>query len=365
MFQNEKQKILNLYQKYESSLDISFFIGGFIFDVLFMSDIDDLFSLGQQTLYLSAIAFFIHHEVLFRLQKWHPSKNLFEKVWTYRNLLLHFLLGSLLSLYSLFYIKSSSFISSLFFLIVMIALLIANELPVIKKASIALKVGLYAICLFSFISILFPIILGFVGWVPFGLSVLTTLAILYLQVFFLKKELSDVQILFKTILIPSFSVLTAFAIFYVLGWIPPVPLSIKEQGIYHLVEKKEGIYFLSTEKAKWKFWLSGDQDFKARPQDKIYFYAQIYSPTRFSDQIYIQWLRKDPIHGWQKTDRIPLQILGGRKEGFRGYAVKSNYQPGEWRVQVETSMGHEISRLNFEVTTVISDEPRNFTVLTR
>lgn len=363
MFKSGKQKILDLYQKHEARLDIAFFVGGFIFDVLLMSDVDDLFSLAQQSIYLLIIALFIHHEILFGLQKWRPAEGFFEKIWHYKNLLLHFLLGSLLSLYSLFYIKSSSFISSLFFLLVMIALLVANELPAIKKANISLKVGLFSICLFSFISILFPIILGFVGWTPFGLSIAATLAVFYLQVRLLKSELSDERLLFKTVWLPSVSVLIVFTLFYILGWIPPVPLSVKEQGVYHLVEKKDGKYFLSTEKSRWKFWQSGDQDFKARPQDKIYFYSQIYSPARFSDQIYIQWLWNDPISGWQKTDRIPLQILGGRKEGFRGFAVKANYQPGEWQVRVETSMGHEISRLNFEVTAAAGDEPRDFTVL--
>ena len=101
----------------------------------------------------------------------------------------------------------------------------------------------------------------------------------------------------------------------------------------------------------------------ARPGDKIYYYAQIYSPARFSDQIYIRWLFKDPKMGWQKTDRIPLQITGGRKEGFRAMATKANYQPGEWRIQVETDLGHEISRIGFQVTLDTSQDPRAFTVI--
>lgn len=363
MFDHQKQKILKFYEKNETKLEILFFVGGFAFDVILASEVDDPLSILQQIIYLMLIASFIHFEILFRLLKWRPSEGFFEKVWNYRNLLLHFLLGSLLSLYSLFYIKSSSFISSLIFLFLMIGLLIANELPFVKKSKVSLKAALFSICLFSFISLLFPTVLGFIGWVPFGLSILTTLGFFYLQLRILRRKISEDTVLFKAVLLPSISVLLIFIVFYTLGWIPPVPLSVKEQGIYHLVEKKDGNFYLSTEKVFWKFWQSGDQDFKARAQDKIYFYAQIYSPARFSDQIFIQWLWKDPIRGWQKTDRIPLQILGGRAEGFRGFATKSNYQPGEWRVQVETSMGHEISRLSFEVTPSADEEPRNFTIL--
>lgn len=357
-----KSKLQEYYHKYETRLDVVFFICGFIFDALLVTEIDHLFSLIQQAVYLFIVAFILHHEILYRLHKWRPH-GFVEKMWNYRNLLLHFLLGTLLNIYSLFYIKSASLISSIIFLALMVGLIIANESTLVKKAKVSFKVGLFAICLFSYMSILFPLLLGFVGWTPFGLSVAATLAFFYFQIRFLRAKLPDERTLFNAVLLPGISVLLVFTLFYALGWIPPVPLSVKMQGIYHLIEKKEGKYFLSSEKVWWRFWETGDQQFKARAQDKIYFYAQIFSPARFADQIFIQWLFKDPVRGWQKTDRIPLQIVGGRKEGFRGYTIKSNYQPGEWRVQVETSMGHEISRMGFEVIADASTEPRVFEVI--
>ncbi len=363
MFIETKQKLKDFHHKHEKLLEILFFIGGFTFDAIMVSEIDDLFGLAQQAVYLLIIATLLHHEILFRLHKWRPTEGLSDRLWSYRNLLLHFLLGTLLNIYSLFYIKSASLINSIIFLILMTALVIGNELPLVKKAKVSFKIGLFSICLFSYFSILYPLILGFVGWVPFGLAAATLLGFFYLQIRFLKKRLPDDKTLFQAILLPGVSVLVIFTLFYFLGWIPPVPLSVKEQGVYHNVEKKDGKYFLSTEKEWWKFWQNSDQEFMARPEDKIYFYAQIYSPARFSDRIFIQWLFKDPVRGWQKTDHIPLQILGGRKEGFRGFATKTNYQPGQWRIQVETSMGHEISRMNFEIISDASQEPRAFTVI--
>lgn len=358
-----KKQVLDFYDKHETRVDVAFFVGGFVFDVLLLSDVDDLFGLAQQFLYLFIIGFLLNYEILFRLHKWRPTGNFITKFWAYRSLILHFSLGSLLNMYSLFYIKSSSFISSVVFLFLMVALIVGNELPIVKKSKVSFKVGLFAICLFSCLSILYPLILGFVGWTPFFLAVVTTLGVFYFQVCFLKRKFPDDKTAFNAVLYPGLSVVLVFAIFYVLGWIPPVPLSVKSQGIYHAVEKRNGQYFLSTERDWWKFWQSGDQDFKARPQDKIYFYAQVYSPTRFADKIFIQWLWKNPKTGWQKTDRIPLNIVGGRKEGFRGFAVKSNYQPGDWSVRIETEMGHEISRLSFEVIPDSGTEPRNFQVL--
>jgi hypothetical protein len=181
----------------------------------------------------------------------------------------------------------------------------------------------------------------------------------------LRRTLTDDVTLFRAILAPGMSVLVFFMAFYFLGLIPPVPLSVNQQGIYHLIEKTDGKYRLSTEKIWWKFWQSGDQDFLAEPGDKIYFYAEIFSPAHFSDKVYVHWSWLNSKGDWQGSDRIPLNIVGGRKQGYRGYAVKSNYQPGSWRVQVKSENGQEISRLYFDVTPVARNEIRAFTVLSR
>lgn len=362
MLSEYKQKFLEFYEKHETRLEIAFFLGGFIFDVVFLSEVDDLFALGQQAAYLIIIAIFLHYEILFRTLKWRPEGKIIH-VWAYRDLIVHFLLGSLLSVYSLFYIKSSSFINSILFLFIMVAILLANELPVVKKAKVSVKVGLFVVCLFSFIAILIPLGLGFIGTIPFALSLVATLVVIYLQIIWLQKSIKDQKVFMEALVIPGASVLLVFSIFYWMGWIPPVPLSTKDQGIYHLVEKKEGSYFLSTEKEWWKFWQSADQDFKAEPNDKIYFFAQIYSPARISDDVLIHWFWKDPKGNWKSSDRIPLKVVGGRLEGFRGFATKANYQPGDWRVQIETSYGQEISRLNFTVTTVAKNDNRTFQII--
>jgi len=364
VFLEFRQKIVSLKHKYEARLDVLFFVAGFAFDAVMVKDIDEPLAIFQQALYLGILAVLIHFELLFRLHKWRPSDRLL-KAWNYRNLLLHFLLGTLLNIYSIFYIKSASFLNSLIFLFVMAAMILANELPFIKSSKVSFKVGLFAICLFSYISILYPLVLGFLGWTPFLLSSATTIFLFYLQFRFLSKSIQDRRLLVKSILAPSVSVLVVFIFFYSMGWIPPVPLSVRDQGIYHLVEKREGSWFLSTEREDWKFWQSGDQDFKAEPGDKIYFYAQIYSPARFADEVFVQFSHLDKKNNWHEADHIPMKILGGRKEGFRGFAVKSNFEAGEWRVQVVTANHQEISRLYFDVNPVEANPTRQFRILKR
>jgi hypothetical protein len=75
----------------------------------------------------------------------------------------------------------------------------------------------------------------------------------------------------------------------------------------------------------------------------------------------MRWYRKDAPRRWSLTDSIPINIVGGRDQGFRGYGVKSNHQPGEWRVQVETTDGREIGRVYFRLETA-PEAPRSFVV---
>lgn len=361
MITEYKNSFLKYYEKNETKLDILVFIAGFLFDIVTMSDIDDIFSIVQQIVYLGIIFTIIYFEILFRLFKWKPEPKI-VRVWEYRTLVLHFFLGSLLSLYSLFYIKSASVLHSLIFLGMMLLVLFANELPGVKKSNISIKAGMFGVCLFSFFSILFPLLLGFVGWTPLLLAIAATGGVFYAMYRLLFKSIPDHYSLTKIVLAPAGSVIGLFLIFYVMGWIPPIPLSVVEHGIYHGVEKQDGNYLLSSERPWWRFWHSGDQHFVARPGDRIFYYTQIYSPTRFQDQIFIQWSQLNTKGNWVAADKIPLQVVGGRKMGFRGFAFKSNYQPGEWRVQVLTTHGQEITRIEFEVESSAETEPRVFNV---
>lgn len=147
---------------------------------------------------------------------------------------------------------------------------------------------------------------------------------------------------------PSLALVLFFIFFYVFKLIPPIPLSAQHLGIYHDIKKEYPIYKLSHEKPKWKFWETGDEHFRAMPGDKIFVFTRIFAPGGFEDKIILHFL-VETEEGYKTSDKIPLNITGGRGEGFRGFAYKTNYTPGNWRVQVETKDELEIARVNFEV----------------
>lgn len=356
-----KEKSLAFYHQHEMKFHIGSFGLGFIFDYFAAEKIDSLPVIIHQVIYLLVIAWILTKEYLVT-EGLSPVSPRWQKWWEYRGLVLHFFLGTLLNLYSFFYLKSASIFTGLVFLLILIGLVVVNELPHFRKSQIYLRWALWVLCVFSFYSMLFPLFLGFVGWLPFLLAASGTGLTLYFHFRILMKFQKDLKNLSLAFLRPGALVIGFFVGFYFIGWIPPVPLAAKNFGVYHRLDKQDGKFLLSYDRPWWKFWQNGDQDFYARSGDQIYFFARIFSPAKFSDEVTIHWLFKDPRQGWITSDKVRMAIHGGRQEGFRGYSVKQNYQPGDWRVQVETTDGREIGRLYFEVIPSDSVEERVFRI---
>jgi hypothetical protein len=344
-----KGRLLAFYEKNETRIDIAFFMSGFLFDVTMLPEIDEVIGYVQQAVYLMLVGAILFGELILEanstvLPKW------FEKIWNYRSAAMHFFLGTLFNIYSLFFLKSASFFSSAVFVVVLLAVILANESKSVRKMGVDVKMALYVLCLFCFFSILFPIVLGYVGWLPFFLAMLCTVAMLFLGRKFLGGRIPALWIE-RRFMIPGGAVILAMFLLYQFKLIPPVPLSVKKMGVYHGLEKVDGKFILQHERPWWKFWRSGDQDFYAAPGDKIYFFAKIFSPARFDDTVTLHWWQKDAHGSWMSTDKIPMRITGGRHEGFRGFTVKQNYTNGDWCVAVETTDGREIGRMYFTVST--------------
>lgn len=356
-------QLKSYYEKNEQKLAIAFFVGGFLFDILTLDSVDSWFMIGQQVVYLTVILaamiqmFFeeakppLEFEKMFVLKRWY-----FE----YRTAIVHFFFGNLLNLYTIFFFKSSSLLVSFFFMVFLVFLLVANESSRFKSLGLSFKFALLALCFFSFFAYVIPVFVGSIGLLVFMFSMLVGCLPLvglgwwiqtYAPALFEKAK--------QQILLPTGFVLLGFLTLYVFKLVPPVPLSIPFIGVYHNVEKVNEGYKLSHERPWWKFWHNGDQDFYAQRSDKIYVAFRVFSPTRFADQVVVRWYWKDNRAGWLLQDSIPIRIVGGRQEGFRGYGVKSNYQPGQWKVQVETTDDREIGRIYFDLE-IAPEGPRNF-----
>jgi hypothetical protein len=356
-------QLAQYYEKNEHKIAIWFFVGGFIFDLVTLDRIDSWVTIGQQVVYLLVIwaaliqMFFeeakpqADFEKMFVIKRWY---------YNYRTAIVHFFFGNLLNLYTIFFFKSSSLLVSFAFMFFMIFLLVANESARFKSLGLSFKFALLSLCFLAFSAYVVPVFIGKMGLLIFLFSMLVGCIPLVGVGWWIQTYAPHLfQRAKSQVLLPLAFVLLGFLTLYLFKLVPPVPLSIPYIGIYHSVERTPEGFKLGHERPWWKFWHNGDQDFLAQRGDKVYVFFRVFSPTSFTDSVMVRWYWKDNNYGWTLQDSIPIRIVGGREEGFRGYGMKSNYQPGEWKVQVETSDGREIGRVYFDLE-IAPEAPRAF-----
>lgn len=339
---------LQAFRAKHAKKEIALFLGvGFLWDVLTLGRIDDLATLLTQLGYLTVLGGLLALDERWSLGATPPR--FVAPVWTFKEDILHFVFGALLSCYAIFYFKSSSGPFSLLFIAVLFGILIVNELPRFRSKGHRVRIGLYSFCLTSWFAYLLPVLFGFVSlWLFLAAVLLSFLPIagLYSMI---RRAGGGHRQAFKNAMLPAVLVQLALVGLYLSGAIPPVPLSIREIGIYHGVEKDGPDWMLLRREASWANHFRPTRYFEARPGDRVYCFVRVFAPRAFRDKIRVRWSYRDPARGWQTWDSIPLTISGGREAGFRGYAWKENYTPGVWRVEIETADGRDIGSVKFRI----------------
>ena len=348
-FDTRMTRLSDRYSQHKRWMAPAFFVLGFLFDAIALQRVDEFFGLLQQAVYLLLAAGLISLELIEHERELKAPKFL-ARVWPYREFVLQFIFGTLLNIYTIFYFKSSSALASFVFILVMGILLVLHEFRKFGRYQTHLHIGILSLCLISYCGLLAPILMGFLGPLPFFVAnfVAWLLVVAYRRWL---EQVIDIrfEILKKTVTYPFAIVQIGFVLLYIFRVLPPVPLSVSYMGIFHAVEKRAGEYVLTYNRPAEYFWQHGDQTFFAKPGDTVHCFVRIFAPTRFKDELKVRWLFKDSKTGWVSSDAIPLAIVGGREEGYRALTRKSNYQPGDWRVQVETADGREVGRISLTI----------------
>jgi hypothetical protein len=340
--------------------NVIFFVGGFLFDALTLVRIDSTLDLVIQAVYLLLVTLLIDLKMRVDHGRWKPT-GLLHKWWEYESEALHFFYGGLLSAYVIFYFKSTTFSRSLFFWALVAVLLFANEMPQLRRAGSMMRLGLYAFCVVSFLNYLLPVLIGRMGGLIFIAGWLSALVITAALVKHLSKLTSDPRRFIWRYSWSPAVVLLLVAGLYAEKLIPPVPLSMQYAGVFRTIEREGDKYKLTYEKPSfYAFWRKDNRNFAARPGDQIVFFTRVFAPRRFTHQIYIHWYKKMPDGQWVGSDRIPLSISGGRDQGFHSYTIKSHYDSGVWRADVETEDGRTLGGVKVIVTEDASVGERTF-----
>ena len=327
------------------------FVAGFIWDNIMLSRIDHWFANVMLTTYLILSALCILAMNLNPSFGW--KKNLMEKTSKLFPFILQFCFGSLCSAYIILYTRSASLISDWPFLVFLVFLVISNELLRHRYLSITLPGSIFFAALFSYNIFSLPILTHSIGDNIFILSGIASLTIFLFFVFLLSRVAPERFKASKVSLFASIVVIyILFNLAYFGGFIPPVPIALKEIGVYHTVVKTStDNYELSFEPSRWYKLFGGTSPiFHKKAGESVYVWSAIFAPTALTLPIFHRWQYFNEIDkGWVTTDLLQFSIVGGRDQGYRGYSVKTNVFPAKWRIDVETTRGDLVGRIEFSI----------------
>ncbi len=358
------QRLKKFYEEHEPACTVGLFAAGFLFDILAVGRIDRLHNIIHQAFYLSLCALFTGLELSQAHGRFVPPPRL-NTAWRYHMGATHFMLGTLLNIYTLFYFKSASLGTSLLFLLALLGLLAVNELKPFKDSGPLLRMTLFSLCLLSYFTYLVPMLMGRIGALPFLGSIAGASVCVAGLTYWLYRRLPDNRSSVRVHTVYPFAAVAAlFIVLYFAKVIPPVPLSLSEIGVYHKVTRRGDSFELQSARPRWKFWQRGDQVFLARPGDVVFCWVVVFSPTSFSERLAVRWRQRTP-EGWGEAEAIPLDIAGGRDGGWRAFTYKKNYTPGRWRVEIVTSDGRELGRIPLTIAPDASTAPREFRLILR
>lgn len=340
-------------ERYQHQLSIGSFFVGFALDTVVLKRIDLLVSNAFLLSYLGVVVvvmLFLHRATS------HPPRGDFaRRVYLWIPFVAQFAFGGMFSGFLIFYSQAGSIVASWPFLLIIVLLIVVNEFMRTYQERLTYQSILLFFCLFSFSIYALPILLGEMGDGIFELSgvfALLAFALLLGALWFV--DARRVRESLRGILIGTVAVYGLITVLYFSNVLPPIPLSLKDIGVYHGIQRTGANYTALEESSPWHARITGVSLtlVKGAP---LYAYSSVFAPTKLSTQIVHRWQYYDEIEGeWETVSTIPFAISGGRDGGYRGWSELVPTAEGTWRVRVETTRGQLIGQEVFTVEFVKS-----------
>ncbi len=342
------QKITEYIKKNQGHISTAALIVGFIIDNLTLNRVDQIYDNVVLIFYiflagLSILAFnFVEVRNL--------SSNLATKIKIFAPIIIQYSFGGLFSAFFVFYSRSGSFGASWPFIVLIIFLLILNEFLKEKYSRLVYQVGTYFFVVFSYMIFLVPVLLKEMGQLVFIYSGLISLTFIYIFTILIHLLTQRKYFNFnKKMWAAIFSTYLIMNLFYFTNILPPLPLSMKESGVFNLIKKDNNNYVLYREPINFvsKFF---NNTIEINPAAGLYYFSSVFAPTKLNTSIIHEWQYYDQVSKkWIQTTKVSFTISGGRNTGYRGYSLKQNLQEGNWRVLTKTSNGQIIGEEKFKV----------------
>lgn len=343
------KKLKVLYKRYEGVLIPLALFFGFATDILTFR----LVRFTTSMVFLLGHLFFaaINIVVVNYFKEKTPKKRVISYWVLFAPLFVQFSFGNLFSGFLIFYFESGSFFASWPFFLVLISLLVGNEIARRRDMGPVVQIGAYFFALFAYLNLALPYILKRLTPTIFIISGLTSLILIFIFLYFLSRKVERIKKDVKTLGITVISIFLFINILYFSNLIPPIPLTMRDVGIYHEIQRINDNYLVKTEECQsWDncFFSSKKRHIDAS-RARIYFYSAVYAPSGMDMTMVHRWQRKNEETGrWITKAEIPFNLYGGRSVGFRWYSYYT-VNPGLWRVTIQTERGQVVGRKRFHI----------------
>lgn len=328
------------------------FVFGFIVDNLTLNRVDQLLDnviLAAYVVLAMASMLLLYAGAAEKLPEWLNSK-----ARRFAPFVMQYAFGGLLSGMLIFYGRSGAWAASWPYLAVILLAIYGNETIKDRSTRLIYNVAILFIGLFSYVVLVVPVVTKLMGpWIFVGSGFIAVILMYGFMRLLYRIIPRFIELQLRAIVIALGVVYVGFNFLYFSNMIPPIPLSLKEAGIYHFVAKFENnTYQVKYEPGPWwQFWKNSDSTIHPSPGESVFCYAEVFAPTSFAINVVHVWEIYTPEDGWVEYDRYAYQIEGGRDGGYRGYALINNYQNGKWRCSIETEQGQVIGREVFTIDT--------------
>ena len=345
-------QVKDWYEQFEKPISSFSLIAGFAFNILTLKRVDMFWENFWIIIHLLVVAvtIILLHAKSHEDTDWKDSSKLHFWLIT----ILQFTFGGLLSTFLVFYFRSASLSASWPFFLLLAGAFIANERLKHYYSKIAFQLGFFFLSLFLFAIYIVPVIVHSLGdeiFVVSGVSSLV-LMIIYLQAF----KFTNKEKFYESRPVVLASILGTFLfinILYFTNIIPPIPLSLKDAGIYHSITKNgTGDYVVKTEKKNLLDYLRFTDQIHVREGSTIYAFNAIFSPSSLNINVIHRWEKYDEsAKSWVSMGDVTLGIVGGREGGYRTYSIEDGITAGKWRITVLSEQDQVIGRIRFDVIT--------------
>lgn len=349
----------NFYARIEGPFSSLSLIAGFVFDAVTLTRVDEFwenFWVIGHLLIVTVCALLIH-----LIENEPGAEERPEKLHFWLVNIMQFFFGGIFSTFLVFYFRSGTIVSSWPFLLVLAAAFIANERFKRHYARLAFQLSLIFLSYYAFAIYLLPLFFHAINNWIFLLSGIVALAAIGAFAGILKK-FSKERFSKKTKWISGIAIVGILVIvntLYFENLIPPLPISLKDAGIYQsFTVNSPGNYTAQAEDQGWLSYFEWSPTIHVEPGTTLYAYTAIFSPASFNADIVHEWQYYDPTEKeWITRGRIVLPTAGGGSQGWRTFSEVGNVTAGAWRVNVELPTGQLVGQLRFNVAIVSSTPP--------